>query len=80
MSKHTPGNWQDIKGKASGRIVVSLHQSRARRNVASCGGPDREANARLLAAAPDLLAYVQAHADTGCEDALELIAKVGGGL
>ena len=53
---HTPGPWDYAQGFSAGRKVVSLvGVAKARRVIAQCGGPDRDANARLIAAAPDLL-------------------------
>ena len=47
MSAHTPGPWI-----VNGDEVYSSHKSQ----IADCGGfSDSEANARLIAAAPDLL-------------------------
>ncbi len=55
-AQHTPGPWIDQPGTTSGRVVIAPEQGKVKRNVASCGGPNRDANARLIAAAPDLLA------------------------
>ena len=61
MSKHTPGPWVVVGNRTKyveARLVGSLMQE-----VAACGptiadegyGQQQEANARLIAAAPDLL-------------------------
>ena len=61
MSKHTPGPWVVVGSRTKyveARLVGSLMQE-----VAACGptladegyGQQQEANARLIAAAPDLL-------------------------
>jgi len=55
MKEHTKGPWDSVQGSTTGRTVIATASTKARRNVAHVGGPDREANARLIAAAPDLL-------------------------
>ena len=65
MSKHTPGPWVVVGSRTKyveARLVGSLMQE-----VAACGptmadegyGQQQEANARLIAAAPDLLEALQ---------------------
>lgn len=63
MSKHTPGKWTTRKGLTAGREVVSLDAPKTKQVIARCGGPDRNENSDLIAAAPDLL------------EALELIVR-----
>ena len=61
MSKHTPGTWHamdDIGGSIS--VQSEIPKSNGGVADAVCYGPNREANARLIAAAPDLLATLQA--------------------
>ena len=59
-AQHTPGPWVSGDGMTTGRLVSAPNvTAKARRNVAHVGGPDREANARLIAAAPDLLDALQ---------------------
>lgn len=53
--QHTPGPWQAIEGATTGRLVIAPEQPKVRRNVAAVGGRNRDANADLIAAAPDLL-------------------------
>ncbi len=66
MSKHTPGPWVVVGSRTKyveARLVGSLMQE-----VAACGptladegyGQQQEANARLIAAAPDLLEALKA--------------------
>jgi hypothetical protein len=56
MADHTPGPWQAVEGKTTGRMVITPNaRTKATRIVAHIGGPDRDANARLIAAAPELL-------------------------
>ena len=73
MSKHTPGPWVVVGSRTKyveARLVVSLMQE-----VAACGptladegyGQQQEANARLIAAAPDLLEALKELADCGAE-------------
>ena len=73
MSKHTPGPWVVVGSRTKyveARLVGSLMQE-----VAACGptladegyGQQQEANARLIAAAPDLLEALIELADCGAE-------------
>lgn len=55
MSKHTEGQWEIQKGLTAGKEVISPSAPKARRVIARCGGPDRDGNSCLIAAAPDLL-------------------------
>ena len=76
MSKHTPGPWVVVGSRTKyveARLVGSLMQE-----VAACGptladegyGQQQEANARLIAAAPDLLEALQELCEI-VEDAIE---------
>lgn len=57
MSKHTPGPWE-VGPQHHGQVAV--WQSDFPAVVATCGRQDdAEANARLIAAAPDLLAALK---------------------
>jgi hypothetical protein len=73
MTKHTPGPWA-VDGRADHHLLVGAPGRRLRQVVAEVplvvGGladptPEAEANARLIAAAPDLLA--------ACRDVLEFL-------
>ena len=59
-TKHTPGPWTYSKGQGlyEQRYVIDSEPGRA---LAVCAGfePRNEANARLIAAAPELLALMQ---------------------
>lgn len=73
MTHHTPGPW---------KLVPKFHasvESSTGRHVANCGGyttnmdqgehmNENEANARLIAAAPDLLEALEALLETAKED------------
>jgi hypothetical protein len=55
MSKHTPGPWivaRDMRG--TGNMLVDGVVNAEGRGIANCG-TNGEGNARLIAAAPDLL-------------------------
>lgn len=55
MSKHTPGPWEPITDK-HGEVVVYEAVTRANLDICKMGGNTNDgANARLIAAAPDLL-------------------------
>lgn len=59
---HTPGPWTDAIGMAGRPIVSSVNQSTDIIAVMSRSGKTQEeayANARLIAAAPDMLAALQ---------------------
>lgn len=100
MSKHTPGTWSDYYAKLApvGSVAVWSDQGGMVRRVALCGThegidlDEAEANARLIAAAPDLLEALKelvAYATDGLgslsddwnvvKDARAAIAKAEGG-
>jgi hypothetical protein len=58
-SKHTPGPWhvEDTNGAKLHCVVVSNHKGANGSWViiGQIGGPDKKANARLIAATPELL-------------------------
>lgn len=58
---HTPGPWSvfDNPNGNYGCEVIAITKVKAKRVVCRVGGPDRVANARLIAAAPDLLEVVR---------------------
>lgn len=65
MSKHTPGPWEKSKKRDGTRVVLSSGRViRAKVHgpltVGSPGYDEAEANARLIAAAPDLLEAAKA--------------------
>lgn len=53
-SSHTPGPW-----RVGGRTVLAIQYDHKPGPVCICKGEDAEANARLIAAAPDLLEAVR---------------------
>ena len=60
MSKHTPGPWQPSKSRTNPYAVYAPHGQTTRSSIASIALYDdcydeAEANARLIAAAPELL-------------------------
>lgn len=57
--KGTEGRWAVVDGLSAGKQVISESAPKVRRNVASCGGPKREHNAAIIAAAPELLEALQ---------------------
>lgn len=53
---YTAGPWQVVLGTSTGKKIITFAAvSKSRHNVAHVGGPDREANANLISAAPELL-------------------------
>ncbi len=77
MSKHTPGPWHYMAGTHS-------HYDSEGKAIARVYGPRgidcsrRDANARLIAIAPEMYDYIASAASNGCADAQRLIAKAGG--
>ena len=66
MSKHTPGPWQTTKaGYRCGDLVLPVSDARSICQV-STAHAEHEANARLIAAAPELLAALK-RAINACE-------------
>ena len=58
---HTPGPWDCFVGNADGRGLIRIEQYGTGQHIASMQrGAVSEANARLIAAAPDLLEAMQA--------------------
>lgn len=73
MSKHTPGPWKKLGGNnchmvvnASGEVVGQVTGSRRGRTRAP-RHDEAQANARLIAAAPDLLSILKTLQDKLCE-------------
>lgn len=63
MSKHTPGPWS-VK---EGNYTFSVLDSRGVHVIDTWRASDADRqNARLIAAAPDLLARLETHADAAC--------------
>lgn len=102
-TQHTPGPWHVEKQRAPNGGVfydVTEENRQAHDRIAMVGpwtasrdGYEAESNARLIAAAPELLAMLRAYAADcicqhdsirhpdgcgACEDARELIARAGG--
>ena len=75
---HTPGEWTACIGLAGDRYRI---ETRGTGNdcdpIAECRGPDRKANAQLIAAAPDLLAALKSAESLLCAIGNE--ARDGGG-
>ena len=57
----TDDPWEVIDGNTHGSEIIAPAQPSVRRNVAKCGGPNRESNARRIARLPELeAAYIEA--------------------
>jgi len=54
-TEHTSGPWIVVDGTTTGKAVIAPNEPKVRKNVAMVGGQNREGNAYLIAAAPDLL-------------------------
>lgn len=64
----TPGPWEAGEGATTGcAVFASQPRTKRHRNVAAVGGPDREANARLIAAAPELYAALDRLLNGPCD-------------
>ncbi len=88
MSTHTPGNWVAESDGEYWNVIVEGVEGFGREIVGCeglyrCDGSD-EANARLIAAAPELLGALQRLVDavdpesTGWDEAVAAIAKATG--
>jgi hypothetical protein len=92
MNKHTPGPWE-VSKLGNGLYILGDRRPGSAQVVATVGGSSQanlEANARLVAAAPELLAQLKAliKADVGGEagpdyyrlvsEAVGLLARVEG--
>jgi hypothetical protein len=69
MTSFTPGPWA-----IDGSEIVSKKQSRVIAEVCYIGGAERKANARLIAAAPELLESLKLFVDPFEGDELDQIA------
>ena len=93
-TKHTQGPWTIHDGGMNmGWKIVADNEPKCRKNIASCGGQLRDGNAQLIAAAPDMLAALEAasaamltgdgdwsHEETEAYDIIDAaIAKAKGG-
>lgn len=60
-TKHTPGPWVVVDPEANGNTCVQSAVSHSNGGfvTASCPGDDQVANARLIAAAPNLLFFAE---------------------
>lgn len=85
MSKHTPGPWAVVGNRTKyveARLISGLIQE-----VAACGptaadkgyGPQQEANARLIAAAPTMHEYIAKRADAGDNEAKQILESINAG-
>ena len=63
---HTPGPWSYVRNPENTRWIIDSAPSHA---IACTAGfePDNEANARLITAAPTMLATLEKYADQLCE-------------
>lgn len=61
MSKHTPGPWNIEPYGNNRQLVIGVYPNDSL--AAEVEGPNRVADAHLIAAAPDLLALLQQHLD-----------------
>lgn len=90
MSGHTPGPWDDVHRPRQGRrlhigVVAVDDVANDSFFIASCPGPDGKANARLIAAAPELLAelialrkrFQNAVRATGSDDEIAAMSTPG---
>src|SRR6185295_10185597 len=85
MSKHTPGPWELDADPSAINLVWVVPTNGVKNDdywsVCKCDGPNAKPNARLIAAAPDLLEMLTALAwhplvFVGCEDDEEFQALV----
>jgi hypothetical protein len=55
MSKHTPGPWKESKNVMEQPVIESVRPDNDAFIICQTFGPDKHDNARLIAAAPELL-------------------------
>jgi hypothetical protein len=55
MSKHTPGPWHVFEGRAPGSLEIFAYKTAVAECWRRADAPTEMANARLIAAAPELL-------------------------
>ena len=58
-TQHTPGPWRTIEQVGGRTVLVMTNRHTPDTSIASVIGDDKEPNARLIAAAPDLLAALR---------------------
>lgn len=83
MTAHTPGPWllREGSGNYLWEVVVERRAGRSPRVICRPSGDHREANARLIAAAPDLLAAIKNSDDAHWTPAMRAaMAKATGAL
>lgn len=59
MSNHTPGPWESPETDGHWRVICSRINGKRRTIAQVCKGDRRDANARLIAAAPELLVALE---------------------
>ena len=59
QTKHTPGPWKWSRDTMEDRCDITLHSEATGYSILYCCVKPREPNARLMAAAPDLLEALQ---------------------
>lgn len=63
QTQHTPGPWRAEYTNAAKQtyVAVSVHEGAngSTAVIGQCAGPDKEANAHLIAAAPEMLAALK---------------------
>lgn len=67
-TQHTPGTWVIYKVDDSTLVLVLDDQGKPSKKICRCGGISEEANARLIAAAPELLQALEALIEIGKPD------------
>jgi hypothetical protein len=87
MSKHTRGPWRlalsdegDIGYDESDIAYVESEDvdGNGLYVIARCNGPDRNGNARLIAAAPTMHDYIAKRAAAGDEEAAQILGGING--
>jgi len=82
MNKHTPGPWRVTKTIGETPAIESDHDQHFSVAIVPRKGPEMHANARLIAAAPDLLEFAEEVRRTGdtrlASMAIATIAKATG--
>ncbi len=80
MSAHTPGPWLRDYGQNYAEIVCALSPRGKVKTIAriASGVKSREADARLIAAAPTMYDYIKAQAGLGDTEAAKILESIDG--
>lgn len=78
---HTPAPWhfKKLAMHDGGHVVMFTAQNGQRTHRLDCAGEFKEADARLIAAAPTMYEYIASSASNGCASALKILEAIHAG-